>query len=383
MITDARDRRLLDDVDVFLAAALRHLEGASPGNGDHRGSVTESREALRRVEGVVLERLDDADADVAVLTDLALRATELERDVRRRILDTRLRRLAGVEEALGRLRRRRTSAELLDEVCPELVRGCGFQRVLLSRVQGGVWRPWMVHFSGDAAGGQAFMEWIREREVQLAQLPLERAVVTSREPEIVRDAADDPRTYQPFVEAGRIRSYVVAPVIPAGRVVGLLHADRGPDDRVVDIDRDVLWAFAEAFGRLYERMVVLERARAQRSHIRETFQMAETMMVALANADIEIEGSDPDDDAAIQHAIQEPTPLSAVVDELLTAREKDVLTMLVRGYSNAVIATRLGLKVGTVKGHVQRILRKLGAANRAEAISRYLGAGVGDDKRLA
>ena len=70
---------------------------------------------------------------------------------------------------------------------------------------------------------------------------------------------------KPLLAAGQVTSYVVAPILPAGRVVGLLHADHGATTREVDVsDRDVLWAFAEGFGRLYERVVLLERIDAQR-----------------------------------------------------------------------------------------------------------------------
>jgi DNA-binding NarL/FixJ family response regulator len=49
-----------------------------------------------------------------------------------------------------------------------------------------------------------------------------------------------------------------------------------------------------------------------------------------------------------------------------------VLAMVVRGYSNATIADELVIKVGTAKSHVKQILRKLGAPNRAAAISKYV-----------
>jgi DNA-binding NarL/FixJ family response regulator len=56
----------------------------------------------------------------------------------------------------------------------------------------------------------------------------------------------------------------------------------------------------------------------------------------------------------------------------LTPRELDVLRLMARGRTNAAIAGELALAGGTVKFHVNNILRKLRAANRAEAISRYL-----------
>jgi len=56
----------------------------------------------------------------------------------------------------------------------------------------------------------------------------------------------------------------------------------------------------------------------------------------------------------------------------LTRREIDVLRLMATGQTNAGIAARLIISEGTVKSHVKHILRKLGAANRAEAVCRYL-----------
>lgn len=54
-------------------------------------------------------------------------------------------------------------------------------------------------------------------------------------------------------------------------------------------------------------------------------------------------------------------------DYLLTAREQEVLSYLVRGASNKEIARALDLQVVTVKLHVRGICRKLQAANRTQA----------------
>lgn len=53
----------------------------------------------------------------------------------------------------------------------------------------------------------------------------------------------------------------------------------------------------------------------------------------------------------------------------LTRRELEVLGAVQRGFSNAAIARDLGVSPLTVKNHVQRILRKLGAQNRAQAVA--------------
>jgi DNA-binding NarL/FixJ family response regulator len=60
----------------------------------------------------------------------------------------------------------------------------------------------------------------------------------------------------------------------------------------------------------------------------------------------------------------------------LTARETDVLRLLVEGRSNAEIGRALDVGIGTVRTHVASILRKLGAADRTEAATAALRRGL-------
>jgi DNA-binding CsgD family transcriptional regulator len=53
---------------------------------------------------------------------------------------------------------------------------------------------------------------------------------------------------------------------------------------------------------------------------------------------------------------------------LLTARESECLHLIAEGMPNKEIAEVLGCAVNTVRGHVGRTLRKLGATNRAHAV---------------
>lgn len=53
----------------------------------------------------------------------------------------------------------------------------------------------------------------------------------------------------------------------------------------------------------------------------------------------------------------------------LTAREKEVLGLLVEGLSNPEIADRLTISRSTARAHVSNILMKLGVTNRSEAIT--------------
>ncbi len=60
----------------------------------------------------------------------------------------------------------------------------------------------------------------------------------------------------------------------------------------------------------------------------------------------------------------------------LTSRELEILECIVSGCSNAQIAEKLFVTVGTVKTHVRNILNKLGASDRTQAAVRALRSGL-------
>ncbi len=60
----------------------------------------------------------------------------------------------------------------------------------------------------------------------------------------------------------------------------------------------------------------------------------------------------------------------------LSAREIEVLELIVRGKSNAEIAEALTITEGTVKIHVHNILKKLNASDRAAAVTTALTSGI-------
>ena len=60
----------------------------------------------------------------------------------------------------------------------------------------------------------------------------------------------------------------------------------------------------------------------------------------------------------------------------LTAREIQVITLVADGHSNKEIGTRMSLSALTVKNHLARIGRKLGAGDRAQIVALACRGGV-------
>ena len=52
----------------------------------------------------------------------------------------------------------------------------------------------------------------------------------------------------------------------------------------------------------------------------------------------------------------------------LTERERQVLSLVAEGYSNKLVATRLGISERTVKNHLTYIMTKLRASDRTHAV---------------
>jgi DNA-binding NarL/FixJ family response regulator len=60
----------------------------------------------------------------------------------------------------------------------------------------------------------------------------------------------------------------------------------------------------------------------------------------------------------------------------LSEREREVMESARMGMTNAEIADELGVTVHTVKFHLASVYRKLGAANRTDAVVRWMAAEV-------
>ncbi|EWT07788.1 transcriptional regulator [Intrasporangium chromatireducens Q5-1] len=293
-------------------------------------------------------------------------------EIRDFIVHERLRRLEQLERGLAGLRDLHDPDVLLGSVCRAVVESCGFDRVMLSRVEGTMWRPWKSYAVHRQDAELRFRDWMAQiPEIPLDRLLLESDMVRRGEAAIVENAATDPRVSPVLRAASGHRSYVAAPLMPEGRVVGFLHADYRAL-AVTPLDRDVLAAFARVFDGLFERAVLVRRLQEQRDQVRAALQAVATSLDDLANAEIGLARHDrPTALGAGQRRMKRTADLGRL-ESLLTKRELEVLALVATGATNDRIAERLVISSDTVKSHMKHILRKLHVDNRAEAISQYL-----------
>jgi ATP/maltotriose-dependent transcriptional regulator MalT len=84
----------------------------------------------------------------------------------------------------------------------------------------------------------------------------------------------------------------------------------------------------------------------------------------------------PGEDIASQREQSGGNGASRRLEDPLSERELEVLTLLASGRTNSEVAGDLFVSVGTVKSHTGNIYRKLGARNRTEALARARELGL-------
>jgi DNA-binding CsgD family transcriptional regulator len=239
------------------------------------------------------------------------------------------------------------------QACTELCEVLGFDSALLSFVEDD---GFVVEESDHGLGGPTV---IARRDCAA-----ERRCIRHRDT-VRTDDVDMPASAG-YRELLGCAHYLVAPVIAKSRVVALLHVGRRTDDAISVGDIDVLDAFASAYSLLHERMLNTERVQQQRTSIARAAARLTEQADRIAAAAISF---DTEDDTRVESpTVGADSALAATLSD----RERQVFERLVLGASNAEIADELVITVETVKTHVKRILRKIGAINRSEAIALYL-----------
>ena len=261
-------------------------------------------------------------------------------------------------EGIRRVKKAGSLQGLGRQACAELCDALGFANALLSFVEDD---GFVVEESDHCVGGPTV---IRRRGCVA-----ERHCIRLRD--TIRTNDDDVPASPGYRDLLGSVDYLVAPVIAESRVVALLHVSRRSAGGLSARDIDLLDTFASAYSLLHERMLNTERVQQQRTSIARAAARLTEEADRIAAAAISL-------DVECDNRVEPPTiaPDSALAGAL-SDREREVFERLVLGASNAEIADQLVITVETVKTHVKRILRKIGAINRSEAIALYMEARTG------
>lgn len=367
----------LDDGDLRerITAALQDVHALIPALPPPAAHDVLAQDAAERALDRALEHVTEAmDGDLPagrlrLLAEHAGVLHGLHHELGEARLAHRSRAFARVQEALARMRELMTVDQAIQAVAGEVVQ-LGFPRVIVSRVIDGAWMPEVVLVDGDPEWGAAILAAGRATPQPLNHMILETEMVRRRAPMIVHDVQNDPRAHRPIADSSYSRSYVTAPLMPEGRVIGFIHADCYTIRRDVDeFDRDVLWMFAEGAGYAIERTVLQERLRDLRDRVRGLTDSISAAMDEVVDAEVEmarLERVTAEVTRAASAAVVVPGPR---LRTLLTRREIEIAQLMATGNTNAEIARRLVISEGTVKTHVSNVLRKLRASNRTQAVA--------------
>lgn len=288
--------------------------------------------------------------------------------------------LQRVRAAMAMLGETKNCTTLLDTAAASAC-SLGFDRSIISRVADSLWIPERVHVDKDQMWAREILDVGRSTPQRLDGAIVETEMVRRRTSILVDRVQDRPGVHREIADASMSRSYAAAPIVVHGVVAGFVHADCYYQQRNVDhLDRQVLTMFAEGLGQALTRTMVLDELGAIRRDVDDLSRRLATVRDegdAGALWGHRDEGDQDSCDArrprpsgGVDHFLR-----SAPVDPTLTRREAEVLRLMAAGDTNVRIASRLVISEGTVKSHVKHILRKLGAANRAEAVSHWLRSG--------
>jgi DNA-binding CsgD family transcriptional regulator len=356
-------------LDEQLARRLeRAIEQTSSLLGEE---VPDLEHAVESVTGALVE--SDGDAQWADATELH----RLQLQLVRRRFERRFEALERVHQALVRLREITSPSVMISRAPEELCAASDFDRAVLSRIRDGRLIAESAYFSDDAEGASRALEALRELAPRLQHPMIETEVMRRRRATIVLEARLHPRVHREMADLMGWESYAAAALVIQGQVVGLIHADRLTSGHQVDaLDRDVLWTFALGYAQILESATLRRTLRRERDQTRRFLDWLNARSGQLSDAALDLtaeEGPSGTPAASLSEPLlTEGRDDRAVFDGLLTRRELDVLRLMARGRTNSAVAAELVISEGTVKFHVNNILRKLHAGNRAEAASRYL-----------
>jgi DNA-binding CsgD family transcriptional regulator len=248
-------------------------------------------------------------------------------------------------------------------VCDELVSVAQFSAALYSAVESGY-----LHPLGGTSGQGAVLSLPRE-PIEVPVGTVEYDCITGSTAPLISNRTT---SCTELSEMLRSSTYMVIPIVVDGMAVAVVHLAPEPPFGIDTTDVDVAEMYQAAVAAAVTRDIAHARVDRQRKMIERT---ASEMISGYDNSivtGLEIVSDHDGFEAGATHHPQAPLH-NPDLESQLTVREVEILRMMVTGASNAEISDQFLIGRETVKTHVQRILRKIGAINRSEAITLYLG----------
>lgn len=271
-------------------------------------------------------------------------------------------------DAVAQLEAAPCSVAELVSLAPRLICELGFDRAIVSRVDDGIWVPETVYIPGQREWAEEICQSGQQNPQRLGRDIHETELVRRRECLLVTDVQSDQRVNRPIADSSRSRSYVAAPLTSHGQVIGMLHADRYRRQRDVDGDDcQVLNAFAQSLRLALSRAHLSQQVADLRVTLENLTDALSASVRDSHTLSIRRAAAQAPSEAANSEPIVRTSQSKRIAAANLTAREREILSLIAQGRTNASIARHLVIAEGTVKQHVKNVLRKLRASNRAEA----------------
>lgn len=253
-------------------------------------------------------------------------------------------RWGALDGALDELQSCRTAQDIERSACALARRACGAEQATLGTLRAGTWWTWCR----DPGSGSPPVT---------ADLADQAGDGSAARPASIGDGPVEEELGE-----GRRRVVVAVPATGVRWLLELVLSDHDCDD----VGRELAASFAASLGRVMAAAAVLQRAEEQRfvlGRLTSAVSSAPERTIEL------VDGAAPEGTEGPPGA-HAGADSASPFDDRLSARQREVLDLLVRGLSNAEIAERLVVSVPTVKSHVRAVLRACGAVNRSEAITR-------------
>lgn len=310
----------------------------SLGSGARHGRFSD---AVRRI----VTDVDTTDAELSVaVADLFDGEDTLDFDALGRIS----RSVTTLDDALGSIVSAPSERELVQRACVGAALLCDADIAVLSKMNG---RTATVVSAGDG--------WPHVDRFVVGDGTIEAEVLSTGGVQVQFDA------YRTASIAAVVpdRRWSVAAVCVDGQTVGLLHVAAALPTTV----GDAFAGYAAVLGGCIERSGLRAKRVRQEQVLQDGVRSwTDPTVLSIEEAPRPLHdytGDEPSGSVSNAFVSQPIEPL--------TDREGEVLAAVLTGASNSAVATELVITVDTVKSHMKKILRKFGAANRAELIARY------------